>query len=147
MSAKALKYAEEKLGVHLVYNESLVYLQDLDEVFSDLDKAQDRRRQLMEQIADREAELLSEERGMRPDMSATGMDQHMKSAKRTDSELRNLRDKLNETISSIQGLELDSDLLKARLKVSTARLNELGGYLHYLAAVKAEHQRKTQEDN
>jgi hypothetical protein len=44
---------------------------------------------------------------------------------------------LNKVLSEIQGLEYDADLLKLRIKLGTARLEELGGYLHYLAAIKA----------
>lgn len=148
MSMKALLYAEDKLQVHLVYEKASGFLEDLDGLLNDLDKAQDRRRQLVEQIADREADLISSERSKNPEMSATGFDQHMKAAKRTDSMLSTLRGSLNDTLSEIQGLEYDTDLLKMRIKVMTARLNELGGYLNYLSAVKqAENQKKTTEDN
>lgn len=139
---KALQYAEEKLGVHEVYERCTKSLEELDELLGDLDKAQDTRRQLAEEIADREAELLSDERGKHPDMSASGMDQHMKAAKRKDTYLAELRKKFNEAASEIQGLEYDLDLCKFTLRVNTARLEELGGYLHYLAAVKAEQNTK-----
>lgn len=136
MSLKALQYAEQTLGVHSVHDELVSHLETLDGLYNDLDKAQDRRRSLVELVADAEADLLSEERGKHPDMSATGMDQHLKAAKRKNPVLRKLRDQLNEVQSEIQGLEYDVDLTKAHVRVKSARMEELGGYLNYLAAVK-----------
>lgn len=136
MSAKALTYAEEHLGVHKVWENVQTYLQDLDELLADLDKAQDRRRQLDETYSDREVELIGEMRGVHPNMSDTRFNSEMKTWVREDQSLRATRVELNKVRSEIQGLEYDADLLKLRIKASSSRMEELGGYLHYLAAVK-----------
>lgn len=137
MSNKALDYAEKNLGVHEVYEDVQRNLNDLDTLYSDLDKAQDRKRQLNEDIADREAELIGEKRGTHADMSDTGFRTRMKEWERSDTKLAELRGQLNSALGEIQGLEYDADLLKLKIKTGSARLEELGGYLHYLAAVKA----------
>lgn len=136
MSAKALKYAEDNLGVHTVYDEALSLRGELDGVFTDLDKAQDQKRQLVDEVADREADLLSDERGKHSDMSATALAEHMKVIKRKDTFLHELRSKLSEVSGAISGMEYDADLLKLSIKIKVARLEELGGYLHYLAVLK-----------
>lgn len=133
---KALAYAENQLGVHSVWEEAKGFLDELNTFYTDLDKSQDERRELLEQIADREGELLSDERGRHADMSAAAFDQHFKGVKRTDTALQGYRSKLNEVAGIIGGLEYDVDLLKHRLRVSEARLIELGGYFNYLAAIK-----------
>lgn len=143
MANKSLSYAENILNVHGVYEDANRLLNELDKIYGELDKAQDSRRQLVEEIADREMEILSDEWGKHSDMSAARMDQHIKVAKREDAALKAFREKLNERLAEIQGLEFDLDLTKSKLKVQTARLEQLGGYLHYLAAVKAESTNKT----
>ncbi len=133
---KALDYAEKKLGVHTVWEDAQSQLAELNELYTDLDKSQDQRRELAEQIADREGELLSDERGRHPEMSAAAFDQHFKGIKRGDTALQGFRAKHMEVSGIINGLEYDVDLLKHRLRLSEARLIELGGYFNYLASVK-----------
>lgn len=136
MSNKALQYAENNLGVHVVWEDVQSYLADLDSLLADLDKAQDRKRQLNEDYADREVELVNEQRGVHPNMSDTRFKSEFKGWERSDSALRLLRVELNKIQSEIQGLEYDLEILKLRIRASTARMEELGGYLNYLAAVK-----------
>lgn len=136
MSAKALKYAEEVLGVHKDYEIACGQLESLDETLSDLDKAQDRRRQLEEDYADREVELVNEMRGVHPQMSDTRFKSEFKGWERVDTKLRELRIELNKVRSELQGIEIDAEMTRARIRVSCSRMEQLGGYLHYLAAVK-----------
>jgi len=133
---KALRYAEDQLGVHTVWEKAQSQLVELNGLYTDLDKSQDQRRELVEQIADREGELLSDERGRHADMSAAAFDQHFKGVKRTDTALQGFRSKLMEVQGIISGLEYDVDFLKQSLRLSEGRLTELGGYFNYLAAVK-----------
>jgi hypothetical protein len=143
---KGLTYAETTLGVHTCYESANAAHSELDEIVTNLDKAQDQRRMLVESIADREAELLNEEWAKHPDMAASRMDQHIRIAKRKDTFLSELRNQLNAVHAEINGLEYDADIQKHRLKIETARMVELGGYLNYLAAIKqAETTAKTTE--
>ena len=137
MTAKALQYAEETLGVHKVCEETLKNLADLDALLGDLDKAHDRKRDLNEKFNDREVELIDEMRSVHVSMSDTRFNSEMKLWKRKDSPLMSIQLEINQVLGEIQGLEYDADLLKLRIKVGTARMEELGGYLHYLAAIKA----------
>jgi len=143
VSNKALTYAEVTLGVHKTHESALIARENLDECFNDLDKALDKKRELTEAIADREADLLSDERGKHSDLSQTAFDSHFKAAKGKDSFLRASRHELNTVQSEIQGLEFDIELHKTDIRIAVARMEELGGYLNYLAAVKADNTNKT----
>lgn len=140
---KALTYAQDTLGVHEVHEKALASRASLDECFTSLDKALDRKRELTEAIADREVDLLSDERGKHSDLSQTAFDSHFKAAKGKDSFLRTTRHELNGVLSEIQGLEFDIELSKTDIRIAVGRMEELGGYLNYLAAVKAETTDKT----
>lgn len=147
MSAKALDYAENVLGVHKNYEIASGQLESLDEVLSDLDKAQDRRRQLEEQYADREVELISDMRGTHPNMSDTRFKSEFKGWEREDDKLRAIRIELNKVRSELDGLNIDAEMCRLRIRVSCSRMEELGGYLHYLAAVKQAAQTQAEKSN
>lgn len=136
MSAKALKYAEDQLGVHTVFEETVELTAELDTLLGELDKAQDAKRLLIEEYADREVELISEMRGVHPNMSDTRFKSEFKGWERTDKVLHELRAKQADAQATIQGLDYDLEVVRTRIKVGTARMVELGGYLQYLAAVK-----------
>jgi len=145
---KALQYAEENLGVNKVFEELTGYLNDLDVSTSDLDKALDAKRELEEEYADAEVDLVNEKRGLHPEMSDTKFRQELKIWERENDRTNTLRIQLNAVKSEIQGLEFDQAVLKARITVGSARLTELGGYLNYLTAVKNQAEnakKKTQE--
>jgi hypothetical protein len=144
MANAALTYAEVTLGVHACYERANETQAQLDEVLTALDKAQDARRLLVEQIADREADLLIAEQGKHASQSATWMDQHMRTAKQKDTMLAGLRAQLRDSHGEIGGLEYDVEAFKARVRIECARMEELGGYFNYLAAIKqAENLTKT----
>jgi chromosome segregation ATPase len=147
MSNKALVYAEVTLGVHEVWENVQSELADLDTLLTELDKAQDLRRELDEKYADREVELTSEMRGIHVSYSDTRFKSEWKTWERTDKVLTELRGELNKIHSIIQGLEYERSLITLKIKAGSSRLEELGGYLHYLAAVKnqAENATKLQE--
>ncbi len=136
MANKALTYAELTLGVHSVYEEAEKLLKEQDDSLTILDKAQDEKRVLVDLISDREADLISEQRGVHPDISATALDQRIRVAKRQDSALTELRKKLRQVLSEIAGEEYNLEHIRSALRIREGRLIELGGYFNYLAAVK-----------
>ena len=145
MTNKALSYAENTLGVHTVYEELTGNIEQLDVVLADLDKAQDRRRGITDKMADREVELTNEMRGVHPNMSDTRFKSEWKGWERTDEVLSALRRDLLEVQGEIQGIEFDVEILRHRIKAGCARVEQLGGYLHYLAAVKLQVQKNQAE--
>lgn len=133
---RALDYAESYLGVHRVHEEAESLLAEMDEALNALDSAIDARRTLDDQIEDRQMILLIEERGKAADISQAAMDRRLKEVYHKDEALKRLRMQRNAKAGEASGLELDIEHLKYRLKVKVARMEELGGYFQYLAAVK-----------
>ena len=136
MSHPALQYAEVTLGVHAIYEEGRDTLERLELAINTLDDAQDTRRALDEQIANREMDLLIEERGKHPDHSEAAFTRHLKEVQYKDASLKDLRGKRAVAAGVVSGSELDVDFYRLRLKFTSARMEQLGGYLHYLGAVK-----------
>lgn len=135
-ASNPVTYAEQELGVHKVYEDALAAQVELDALAASLDEANDSRRYLLDMIADREVELLDDERAKHASQSATWLKEHMKSAERKDAKLTELRGKMMEIDSTRQGLDYDYEVCKSKLRLLEARMNQLGGYLNYLAAVK-----------
>lgn len=133
---KALDYAENQLGVHTVYTETLAKREELDSLMTELAEARDGKRRFERQIADREMEILTNELSAHPEMSAAAMDKHLKRAYHSDPSLRELRESLVECVNTLDGMELDRSVLEVDIKIAVSRMSELGGYLQYLAAVK-----------
>jgi chromosome segregation ATPase len=144
MSSDARKYAEEVLGVHKIFAEVREELVKMDDQLTRLDKAQDDKRILEDQYADREVELISEMRGIHPSMSDTRFKSEWKGWERRDAELNKLRRQINVAKSDVQGAEIELELCRVRLRVGCARMEELGGYLNYLAAVMNKAEQSTQ---
>lgn len=130
-----VEYAETKLGVHTVYAEALEAQADLDNLATELDTAQDNRRKLAEQIADREAALQGEMWSAHATESATWLKEHMSQFKREDVALKALRELLLNEQSTVAGLEYDMTVKQSQVRILSARMDQQGGYLNYLAAV------------
>lgn len=137
MTSKALTYAEDTLGVHTVYEGALTRRNDLDGVLTALAEVRDNRRDIELKITDREMEVTITERSKHPDMAVTRWDKHIKESFRDDDELRALREQQFKVQGDIEGLEFDKQICETDIKIAMSRMNELGGYLHYLAEVKA----------
>lgn len=133
---KALKYAEDNLGVHRVHEEAVAYRNGLDEVLTELSDSRDHKRDLELQLHDREMQVAAAEYGKHPDMAQTRMDKHLKQALSQDAGWRELRNAISKVTGKIEGLDYDRAILEADIKIAVARLQELGGYLTYLAAIK-----------
>lgn len=133
---KALEYAERTLGVHTVHEEALAARQQLDDTLTKLAEVRDRQRDIELKVSDREMEVTIDQRGKHPDMAVTRWDKHIKESFRDDDDLRALREQLYAVRSDIEGYEFDVKIHETTIRIATARMTELGGYLIYLAEVK-----------
>jgi len=148
MSNKAVRYAEDILEVHEVFDKASSVLEDMDRLRANITKLVSEKRELADKILDREAVLTIEERGNNPQMSATAFESHIKTARRNDAQLMIYRHQQREVQGGLD--ESDSSLahLKEVLETLRARMVELNGYLVYLAAAKnAETQAKEPHDS
>lgn len=135
-SRKAIDYAEVRLNVHDVYREAMTDRNGLDECLTKLSELRDAKRTFENIVMDREMDLTADERSKHPEMSDAAMGRHLKVVYHDDSILTSARSKLNNLASDLDGLECDKNVLETNIKIAVARMNELGGYLSYLAAVK-----------
>lgn len=133
---KAIKYAEEKLKVHSVYDNAIKARNNLDECLDRLAEKRDKKRDLEERLKDLEMLIASEERGKHPDMSNAGMEAHLKIARNNNNDWREARERIIKTTSDIEGLEYDKVLFETDIKLAVARMNELGGLLNFFASIK-----------
>ena len=133
---KALDYAEQVLGVHSVYEEAKAARVELQSALDSLTGARMRKREYESALADREFELVTEERGKHPDMSVSGMEAHMRRIKNEDDACRELREQLMMVSAQIDAYETSKALAEADIKITASRLQELGGYLEFLAVIK-----------
>jgi len=151
VSVRALQYAENNLGVHEVWQEAKTLLGQMEQAVSQVDKARSEKRRLEDRILDEEARLLIEERSKHPDQSEAAFKSQYSARKRIDPQLLQLRADLNDVSDKLDTFQSQVEVLKYDLRIKTARLDELGGYLQYLAAIKAEQTTKstqpTQETN
>jgi hypothetical protein len=136
VTAKALAYAEDTLGVHTVYEACVAHRDRLDGILDRLAEAKDTKRDLEFRLSDQEQLIASDEWGKHPDMAQTRMDKHLKSAFWKSDEWRELREQLGRATGDVEGLEYDKSVCDTDIKIAVARMQELGGYLQYLAAVK-----------
>jgi hypothetical protein len=133
---KAINYAEYDLGVHRVYGEARAARAALDKTLTELSEARDKKRDLELRLQDQEMEIIADERGKHPDMSAAAMEKHLKVAYNQSDTVREFREQVMSVVNDIEGLEYDRTIHEVDIRIATSRLQELGGYFHYLAAIK-----------
>lgn len=125
------------MGVHTVYENAVAKRNELDGILTSLSTARDSRRDIELKLTDREMEITIDQRSKHPDMPVTRWDKHIKESFRDDDEMRALREQNFKVVGDIEGLEFDKQICEVDIKIALSRMNELGGYLSYLAAVKA----------
>lgn len=132
----SLAYAEEQLGVHKVYSEAELALNNLADIVKQLDAAITLRSSLDATIRDREMDLMISEAAKNSELSQAALDRRMKRVYHEDQTLKELRHKRALAAADASGLDLDIEHAKYVIKVKVGRMEELGGYLNYLASVK-----------
>lgn len=133
---RAVEYAEQELKVHEVYNGAMKRRNDLEAILSQLAELRDKLRFEEVQLADAETQVAIEERGKHPDMSISGMERHLKIKLRESDEVRERKETLAKLRSEIDRYEFDKQIAETDIKIATARMIELGGYIQYLAVIK-----------
>jgi len=103
------------------------------------------KRALTESQTDREMELLAEQRAKHSDMGVGRFEEHLKLKKRSDKKLTEVRNALSQCQSALTQTEHYIELIRSTIRFKVAALEELGGYLHCLAAHKAYDTSQNQE--
>lgn len=132
-----VEYAERTLGVHDVYREAVEAAEGLTKALDDRHTASNGIRDLTEALGQAEADLSVRERAANSEMSATAFDRHMKVAAQNDPDLQDLRHGLAQARASYDGADSRVKQYDTRVRIATARMEELSGYFHYLAVAKS----------
>lgn len=143
--AKALKYAEDHLKVHSVYEEALALVAEASHLRVDVITLRRLKATAETIYLDAEYDFISDLRGANAGMSQTAFGPFSKQEVHRDPTLRGLRGDLAEQSHKIEQAEANLSTVRNRIEIVTARMNELGGYLAYLAAVKEAETRSTVE--
>jgi len=134
---QAIEYAEQNLQFNAIWLEATQKEQELESVLDGIIRFTGARRILEDKITNREFEVVSEQRALNPGMSQTAFDKHVKRAIWIDPALKSLRDELTNITAHLTYLESQRHILDSALRIRTARMTALGGYMTYLAAVKS----------
>lgn len=138
--AKALRYAEETLGVHTVYEQALALAEEASSMRQTIAGMRRMKADVETIYLDNEYDFISDLRGANAGLSQTAFDKLAKQEVHRDPNLRAMRGDLAEHSHKIEKAEGDLATVRHRLDIATARLHELGGYFAYLASLKnAEH--------
>jgi hypothetical protein len=133
---KALRYAEDRLKVHAVYQHANDCLAKLDETQLQLNSLRAEKRMEEQSLRDLEMELIERERAADPSESVAAFERRFKVVLHNDGNVRVSRLRLSDLAGEIDELERASDILSKDIQITVARMSELGGYLNYLAVIK-----------
>lgn len=133
---RAIDFAKNTLAVDAVFDEARAALDELEDRQETLAKTSARRRNIEAEIADREIELIAEHRAANAEMSQAAFDRHMKVVLQQDDQLLDLRTTREAHVSEHERAEYDAERAKLQVRLLSARMEELGGLLHFYAAVK-----------
>lgn len=135
-------YAEGTLGVHDVYEQSLEAHKQLEAALGLYADAAASIREINGAIEAREYDLVAAHRGENPDISLSALDRWLKDQRHADDSLRELRDDLLNKQADSDSAHVNIEKYKYRLRVLSARMNELGGLLNFFASAKMAAQKR-----
>ena len=133
---RGLKYAEETLRVHAVYHEAQQLANEITLERGKLTKVRHQKVIAEEAYTDAELVFVADMRADNPDLSQTAFDKFIRGKIHQNPNLRKLRGELANLAHRMDEIEVDIRHLQNKLEIATARMGELGGYLHYLAELK-----------
>lgn len=135
--ATPVTYAEDNLGVHEVYNNSMAAHDDLNASLGDHAREAKELRRLHDEVDTREYELATEVRASDPTISQEALKRAIRDAQQTDESIIALRRSIRDAQDRQEDAQALVEMNKYRLRVLSARMNELGGLLAFYAAVKS----------
>lgn len=133
---KAVKFAKDQLGVDEVYAEALDVHAKLEQSLTDIVRHSKEVRRLNDDIEAREVDVIIELRAANPDASGAAVERMAKEAYVSDQRLKELRETLRAEQHQHDLCQSAITASKYRLRILSARLNELGGLTAFYAATK-----------
>ena len=133
---KAKEFAEKELGVNTAYQDALEAQTTYDEAMQKRDFVMGQIRTKRNFIADRETDVYQETVDANPGEKPTPLKEKVKTAVANDEQLRGLRAELANLQTEHDEAETAAESAKYKMRLYTARMEELAGLLQFYAAVK-----------
>lgn len=133
---RAIQYAEDVLGVHLVYDSAVSLSEELSMLLESKSNANQSVRQFRVRLEQREYEIALEVQKDLANSSQAAIDREIKNRLFGDEAWTQCKKKLTMYQEILDGTEGEARAVELKLRVETARISELGGYLNYLASCK-----------
>lgn len=133
---RTINYAEQILHVHDVHTDATTALDELKVAQAAVVEYADQRRRIGERLTDREMELASAERAKHYEQSQAWFERHMKEVLQADPAMRALRVESLDAQAQHDLAEQGVRECEFRIRICTARMEELGGLLQFYGTAK-----------
>ena len=142
MSSSSVNYAENVLGVHNPWSESLRRLESHRVAGERIASIKTEIRNTKASVDDRRLSLISEAPAKYPDLSITARKDQLRIDFAHDAHLIHLEQEVRRLEGELDSAEAERRHHELGLHILTARMNELGGLLNFYAEAKAAAGRK-----
>jgi hypothetical protein len=132
----ALKYAEEGLGVHKIYQETLELQSFMDSQYQTRAGLESESRKLATELERRKMAIVTERLQLLAEESIAAHERGVKVALANDEEYQRLVDRSNEVMAHRDGLGAAISSYENNHKGHVARMKLLGGFFEFCAAIK-----------
>lgn len=132
----ALRYAEEELGVHKIYQETMELQAFMEDQYRTRAGLESESRKLATEMERRKMHIITEALGV--DESIAAHERRVKVALAADDEYQRLVDRSNEVMAHRDGVSAAISGYENNHKAHVARMKLLGGFFDFLSAVKSD---------
>lgn len=144
--SSGVNYAETQLEVHAVYEDCIAAQERLDKIHEGILSVKHSKTWAEESLKDAEAQFTIEQRAEFRELSQAAFDKQLKTSMRLDTNLKQLRQDIINYETNLATIEQQARSHESQIRILTARMNELSGYLVYLAALKNAQIQKDQKE-
>lgn len=132
----ALKYAEDELGVHKIYQETMELQQIMESHYQTRSGLESESRKLATDLERRKMAIITERLSMLPEESIAAHERGVKVAVANDAEYQQLVDRSNEVMAHRDAMSAIISAAENNHKAHVARMKLLGGFFEFCAAIK-----------
>lgn len=133
---KALRYAEEELGVHKIYQETMELQLLLENHYQTRSGLESESRKLATELERRKMAIITERLAMLPEESIAAHERGVRVAVSNDEEYQSLVDRSNEVMAHRDAMSAIISAAENNHKAHVARMKLLGGFFEFCAAIK-----------
>lgn len=133
---QALRYAEEELGVHSIYNETLELHRHLEALYQTRAGLETESRKLVTELERRKMEIVTNRLASFGDESIAAHERGVRIDLSQDKVYQELVDRSNEIMSHRDAVAATISGAENNLKAHLGRMKILGGFMEFCASIK-----------